>query len=84
VSGAASILARLIDTVNKGGFYLLNISPMADGTIPDDQQRVLRTVGAWLAANGEAIYGTRPWTTFQEGPYHFTARDGAVDAISSA
>jgi alpha-L-fucosidase len=87
VGSAAGILGRLIDTVSKGGFYLLNISPMADGTIPEDQQAVLLKIGAWLAVNGEAIYGSRPWTTFAESgkpSYHFTTRGGAVYAIASA
>ena len=41
---------------------------MADGTIPEDQQKVLLEMGAWLESYGEAIYGTRPWYTFGEGP----------------
>jgi len=41
---------------------------MADGTIPDDQQNVLLTMGEWLSKYGEAIYETRPWYTFGEGP----------------
>lgn len=60
LASAGSIIAKLIDTVSKGGFYLFNISPMADGTIPRDQQEVLLNIGAWLEINGEAIYGTRP------------------------
>ena len=47
---------------------LLNISPKADGTIPEDQQHVLLKMGEWLQTNGEAIYGSRPWYTFGEGP----------------
>lgn len=54
----------LIDVVAKNGNLLLNVGPRADGTIPEPQLRILATLGAWLAANGEAIYATRPWTSF--------------------
>jgi len=67
VTPADAIVRRLIDTVSKGGSYLLNIAPMADGTIPQTQQDVLREVGAWLSVNGEAVYGARPWGVFGEG-----------------
>lgn len=65
--GGAEILAGLIDRVARGGGLLLNLSPMADGTIPDAQKQALLEVGDWLKVHGEAIYGTRPWTIHAEG-----------------
>ncbi len=51
------ICFKLVDIVSKGGNYLLNVGPDADGAIPRPSQDVLRAVGAWLRVNGEAIYG---------------------------
>ena len=84
VSGGAAIVRRLVDTVSKDGFYLLNLSPKADGTIPEEQQRTLLEVGAWLDTNGEAIYGTHAWIRYGDKDWRFTARDGALYAIGPA
>ena len=63
-----TVLHSLIDIVSKNGVLLLNISPMADGTIPDNQKQVLSEIGQWLDMNGEAIYSTRPWKVYGQGP----------------
>jgi alpha-L-fucosidase len=62
------VVHQLVDIVSKNGNLLLNIGPRSDGTIPDEVQQVLRAVGAWLKINGDAIYGTRPWKIYGEGP----------------
>jgi len=68
IKGSADVLHVLIDIVSKNGVLLLNVSPMANGSIPENQKQVLLDMGAWLDAYGESIYGTRPWYTFGEGP----------------
>jgi alpha-L-fucosidase len=54
------LVFKLVDIVSKGGNYLLNVGPTAEGVIPQPSQDNLRAVGAWLKLNGEAIYGAQP------------------------
>ena len=67
------IVHQLADIVSKNGNLLLNIGPRSDGTIPEAAQQVLLDVGAWLKMNGDAIYGTRPWKVYGEGPTRVAA-----------
>lgn len=63
-----AMLHSLIDRVSKNGNVLLNIAPMADGTIPSGQRTILLGMGDYLRRFGESIYATRAWTAFGEGP----------------
>ncbi len=64
----ADLIGDLVDVVSKNGALLLNIGPRADGSIPDEDRRILLEIGKWLETNGESVYGTRPWKVYGEGP----------------
>jgi alpha-L-fucosidase len=69
---SAELLERLVKIVGKGGNYLLNVGPDAKGVIPEPAVTRLKTMGDWLAKNGEAIYGT------QAGPYPYGLSWGSI------
>ncbi len=74
------ILHAFIDRISKNGNMLLNISPKPDGTIPQEQKDVLLSMGAWLKKYGEAIYATRAWEVYGEGPTKMGAAYGVMTA----
>lgn len=65
---AASVIHRLADIVSKNGNLLLSIPVRGNGAIDADERKFLDEMAAWMGRNGEAIYGTRPWRSFGEGP----------------
>ena len=58
----------LIDTVSKNGTFILNIPGKPDGTIDSKEVAILDKITDWMQINGEAIYATRPWKVYGEGP----------------
>lgn len=81
------LLHGFIDGVSKNGNLLLNVGPRgADGSIPEPQQDRLAGFGQWLSKNGDAVYGTRPWTRAEAKTacgtdIRFTKKNGTVHAI---
>jgi len=69
------IIHTLVDVVSKNGNMLLNVPGKGDGTIDDEAVQILESIGKWMQVNGEAIYGTRPWLDFGEGPQRELTKD---------
>jgi alpha-L-fucosidase len=65
---AAIVIPMLADIVSKNGNLMLSVPVRGDGTIDSDEKTIVGDIGAWLKVNGEAIYATRPWNIFGEGP----------------
>ena len=68
VRPTAALIQEMADVVSKNGNYLLNVTPDPDGVITPAQEQMLAGIGQWMTTNGAAIYSTRPWKTFGEGP----------------
>jgi alpha-L-fucosidase len=80
------LVRMFVDIVAHGGNLLLNVGPTAEGVIPWVQAQRLLALGWWLRTNGDAIYGTRPWsrtdgTTGEGHDVRYTTRDGGLYAI---
>lgn len=65
---AAQVIKMLADVVSKNGNLLLSVPLRADGTFDEKEEVVINGIGEWMTQNGEAIYSTRPWKIFGEGP----------------
>jgi alpha-L-fucosidase len=65
---AKQVIQRLADVVSKNGNLLLNIPVRANGTIDEKESAIVDDIALWTGRNGEAIFGTRPWRSFGEGP----------------
>jgi alpha-L-fucosidase len=65
---AKLVLQMLADIVSKNGNLLLSVPLMGDGSIDEDERRILKELAAWMKVNGEAIFETRPFRVYGEGP----------------
>ena len=65
----------------KGGNFLLNVGPDADGNLPDTALLRMKEIGEWMQVNGEAIYGTRPIYPFTYGKFRFTQKGDKIYGI---
>jgi len=81
-SSPRDIVHWLIDTVSKNGTFILNIPGRPDGTIDSKEIAVLDGITAWMQANSEAIYATRPWKVYGEGPNSVKAGSFQGESIS--
>ncbi len=86
IIGDTELIQLFCDVVAKNGNLLIGVGPRPDGTVPENQQAPLRGLGAWLAANGEAIYGSRPWvvpesSTTDGTPVRFTKSGDGIYAL---
>lgn len=65
---ASDVVKLLVDVVSKNGNLLLSVPLRADGTFDEKEEAILNEFGDWMSVNKEAIYDTRPWKVFGEGP----------------
>jgi len=76
---AAAVVPMLADIVSKNGNLMLSVPLQRDGTPDSDEIQIVKDIGAWLKVNGEAIYATRPWKIYGEGPSTRTSERGSFD-----
>jgi alpha-L-fucosidase len=83
---STELIRTFVDVVSRGGNLLINVGPTAAGDVPWPQAERLLALGWWLAGNGEAIYGSRPWARHHGiagdgAPVRYTSSEEAVYAI---
>ena len=79
---AASVIRLLADIVSKNGNLMLSVPLQRDGQPDSDEIAIVKEIGAWLKVNGSAIYATRPWKIYGEGPSTVAAKKGEFDGQS--
>ena len=76
---AGQVIRNLVDIVSKNGNMMLNVGLRPDGSLPETYRHELLDIGSWLKVNGEAIYATRPFSVYGEGPFTMPATEGFTD-----
>ena len=79
---AASVIRMLADIVSKNGNLMLSVPLQRDGQPDTDEIKIVSEIGTWLKVNGEAIYATRPWKIYGEGPSTIAPEKGEFDGQS--
>jgi alpha-L-fucosidase len=67
------LITQLVDIISKGGNFLLNVGPTAEGTFPPESVERLKEVSDWMKVNGESVYGTNNWKVYKEGRHDLEA-----------
>jgi alpha-L-fucosidase len=78
---AGQVVRNLADIVSKNGNMMLNVGLRPDGSLPETYRHELLDIGRWLKVNGEAIYATRPYKIFGEGPFQLPKGGGFNDNL---
>ena len=68
------LLYWITEITSKGGNYLLNVGPTAEGVFPEESIEQLKTIGEWMAVNGESVYGSKKWEISHEGPTNLSMK----------
>ncbi|HEY6446188.1 MAG TPA: alpha-L-fucosidase [Acidobacteriaceae bacterium] len=77
------VIHWLIDTVSKNGTFILNVPGLPDGTIDSKEMAIVDRITDWMQVNGEAIYETRPWKVYGEGPNVIKAGSFQGNSVSA-
>lgn len=62
------LIGNAVDAISKNGVVMMNVALKGDGTLPEEQAKILKGFGSWIKVNGDGVYGTRPWKVYGEGP----------------
>ncbi len=76
------VIHWMIDTVSKNGTFILNVPGRPDGTIDSKEIAVIDGITSWMQVNSEAIYETRPWKVYGEGPNSVKAGSFQGNSVS--